>query len=113
MMLQIFTIYDEKAHAYLPPFFLPHIGQATRTFSDCINSADHQFGKHPHDYTLFALGHFDDNKAEIILADRKLIANGVEYLSLPATEGLTPGAPSNEKRDETQLRRDPQGGNSA
>lgn len=53
MHLKAFSVYDIKAAAYLPPFFLPTVGMATRTFSDCANSHDHQFGRNPADYILF------------------------------------------------------------
>ena len=80
-MIQImFTIYDEKAKAYLPPFFLPSEGMATRTFGDCLNSNDHQFSKHPSDYTLFRLGTFDDNGA-IMEYCKTVVGNGVEFLN--------------------------------
>jgi len=78
-MLQIFTVYDEKAMCFMPPFFVPAIGLATRTFSDCINSAEHHFSKHPADYTLFKLGTFDDNTGEFILEEKKSLGNGVEF----------------------------------
>ena len=58
MKYHMFSVYDEKARAYLPPFILPEIGMATRTFGDCINSEQHQFGKHPSDYTLFKIADF-------------------------------------------------------
>ena len=61
----LFSIYDEKAHAYLPPFTLPTAGMAIRTFTDCANAPDHAFSRNPGDYTLFELGVFDDNTAEI------------------------------------------------
>lgn len=61
----IFSIYDEKAKAYLPPFTLPASAMAVRTFTDCINSRDHAFSRHPGDYTLYELGVYDDNTAEI------------------------------------------------
>lgn len=61
----IFSIYDEKASAYLPPFILPTIGMAKRTFADCVNSKDHQFGAHPGDYCLVELGTFHDETGEI------------------------------------------------
>ncbi len=75
----MFTIYDSKAEAYLPPFFLPTEGMAARTFQECCNSADHQFGKHPHDYTLFKLGTFDDKTANIE-TERQTLGNGLEYV---------------------------------
>ena len=58
-MQKIFTVYDEKAEAYLPPFFLNTNGEAIRAITDCVNDLNHQFGKHPSDYTLFSLGTYD------------------------------------------------------
>ena len=84
----LFTVYDAKAEIYLPPFFVPTVGIATRAFSDAINSDTHQFGKHPHDYTLFRLGSFDDHDASISDQTPKSLGNGVEFLT-PATEEPT------------------------
>lgn len=81
MIHHIFTIYDQKAKAYLPPFYLPERGMAERTFSDCVNSNDHQFGAHPQDYTLFTIGLFDDSTAESTIYDAPvMLGNGVEYV---------------------------------
>jgi len=57
-----FSVFDQKALAYLPPFFMPEVGMATRAFTDMVNDTAHMFGKHPEDFTLFELGMFDDNK---------------------------------------------------
>ncbi len=76
----IFSIYDEKAKAYLPPFFLPEKGMAIRTFSDCVNDADHAFGRHPHDYTLFYLGEWLDHDGVLDICQRVVVGNGVEFL---------------------------------
>ena len=64
MIHRIFTVYDEKAEAYLPPFYFQAVGQAIRAFSDSANDPNHQFNKHPSDYTIFELGHFDDQDAK-------------------------------------------------
>ncbi|MDB4312225.1 hypothetical protein N9937_02220 [bacterium] len=80
MIHKIFTVFDVKARAYLPPFFLPEQGMAIRVFSDCINAKDHQFNKHPEDYTLFTLGTFDDSLAEISEIPAQSIHNGIELL---------------------------------
>lgn len=83
MKLKIFTIYDQKAKAYITPFFLPEEGMAIRTFSDCVNDKDHQFGKHPQDYTLFNIGAFADNTAQIHMNDAPItLGNGVEFLKV-------------------------------
>ncbi len=67
MILKIFSIYDQKAKAYITPFFLPTAGMATRTFTDMINDPKCAFSKHPEDYTLFSLGQFNDLTAETTL----------------------------------------------
>lgn len=63
--MNIYTIYDVKANAYLTPFFLPTDGMATRTFSDCANDNEHQFGKHPEDYILWKIATYDDSLGTI------------------------------------------------
>lgn len=86
MIQQLYTVYDEKADAFLPPFFVPTHGLALRAFKDCVNSKDHQFGKHPADYSLFYLGDWDDDTCEFTIVPRKALGNGVEFINrdLPA-----------------------------
>ena len=67
MIHQIFTVHDSKAEAYLPPFYLPARGAALRSFSDTANDASHAFNQHPGDYTLFALGTYDDSSSSFDL----------------------------------------------
>lgn len=78
MKFHMFSIYDEKARSHLPPFVLPEEGMAIRTFSDCINSIDHQFSKHPSDYTLIKIANYDDESGEVT-QDRRTIGNGIEF----------------------------------
>ncbi len=81
MVHKMFSIFDVKAMAYLPPFFLPQSEVAVRIFSDCVNSNDHQFGKHPGDYTLFELGSFDDSVCLVSCTAGALkVVNGLEVL---------------------------------
>ncbi len=61
MILRTFTVFDAKANAYLPPFCFGHIGEALRAFIDAAQDPNHKFHKHGHDFSLFHLGHFDDN----------------------------------------------------
>lgn len=72
MIQNVFAIYDQKANAYLTPFFLPTAAMAVRVFSDCVNSDDHQFGKHPNDYTLWHLGTFDDVTCQFVALEPKI-----------------------------------------
>jgi len=78
MKKRVFTIYDEKSEAYLQPFFLDTVGQAKRAVTDCVNDENHQFCKHPADYTLFELGTFDDSTGEFTQV-RKTHGNLIEF----------------------------------
>lgn len=87
MLLKIFTVYDCKAEAYLPPFYLSAVGQAYRHFADTASNAEHPFGKHPADYTLFQIGTFDDQHAGIAMLDAKIsLGTALEALQLEETE---------------------------
>lgn len=89
MLHKIFTVYDQKAEAYLPPFFLPQTGMAVRTFSDCVNNPEHQFGAHPSDYTLSEIGTWDESDGSIsVYKMAKSLGTGVEY---KITEKPEPG----------------------
>lgn len=67
MKSQIFSVYDVKAEAYLPPFYLRSCGEAERVFADCVGDSSHKFGAHPEDFTLFWLGSIDDQDASFEL----------------------------------------------
>jgi len=67
MLLQVFTVFDSKAEAYLPPFYMSAIGAALRNFGDTCSTPDHPFHKHPQDYCLFHIGSFDDATGHIEL----------------------------------------------
>ena len=80
MISYAFTVFDQKAGVYHPPFFQLTAGMAQRTFTDCVNDRSHQFGKHPQDYTLFAIGYFDDNKGHFEATPPETVCNGVEVV---------------------------------
>ena len=80
MKLVICTIQDSVASAFLPPFFLPNVKMAERAFLDCIDDPNHNFHKHPHHYTLYHLGTWDDNSGEMdILSTPIFVCNGAEF----------------------------------
>jgi len=83
---KIFTIYDSKAKAYLTPFFLHEDAMAVRVFADCINDTEHQFGRHPEDYTLFNIGKWSDDKAKLIPNNPISLGCGIEFVILEAQQ---------------------------
>ena len=82
MKHKIFSIYDTKAEAYLPPFFVHQEALALRAFSDAVNTEGHQFNMHPGDYTLFNIGAWDDNDCKIITNKTPInLANGITLMA--------------------------------
>ena len=86
MKYKTYSVYDEKAKAFLPPFVLPEQGQAIRAFSDCVNNKKHQFGMHPSDYTLFQIAAWDDADGIHTEIQKVPIGNGVEFLTAPLAD---------------------------
>ncbi len=76
----IYSIFDTKAKAYYPPFFLPNTDLAVRIFSDQVNDTNHTFNKHPEDYTLFQIGTFDDENAFIDPRAPELVTTALQLV---------------------------------
>ena len=88
MKHHMFVVYDVKANAYMQPWFLTQKGMALRAFSDCVNDSDHNFGRHPEDYTLFLIGTFDDTNANVLWETPKALGNGIEFVVQEKTNQL-------------------------
>lgn len=60
----IVSIRDRQAGVFSRPAFVPSEGAAIRSFGDEINRAapDNEMNRHPDDFDLFLLGHFNDNE---------------------------------------------------
>jgi hypothetical protein len=96
MILNIFTVFDSKAEAYLPPFYMSSIGQAQRAFTDSVSNPEHQFGKHPEDYTLFLIGNFDDSSCAIDMHTTPVsLGTGIELSSVSQVPKVPDGSAAN------------------
>lgn len=83
MKLFAFAIFDDKAKAYLPPFFLPTMAMGQRAFTTAVNDPTTEFGKHSADYTLFCLGEWDNLNAKFDLNEPYInVCNGMEVKDL-------------------------------
>lgn len=79
MIHKMFSVYDEKAKAYLPPFFLHTVGMAHRAFADAVNDPSHMFAKHPEDFYLFRVGEFNDESGVVeSVVPMELIVSGIQ-----------------------------------
>lgn len=81
MKLKMYCVHDVKAQAYITPWFMPTEGMAKRTFSDCANDVNHQFGRNPQDYTLFYLGEFDQQIGKFYPVTPESLGSAVEYVT--------------------------------
>lgn len=66
MMLFCYSIYDNKALVFHPPFYASTDAQASRTFADVVNDVNTNIGRHPADFSLFLVGSYSDQKGELM-----------------------------------------------
>lgn len=64
MKLDIFTVFDNAANAFLPPFYMHNEQMAYRAMKECLADENHKFSQHSPDFTLFKLGSYDDTTAK-------------------------------------------------
>lgn len=67
MILRVYSVFDSKVGAYLPPIYFRSKGEAIRSFSSAVAKEDHEFCRYAEDYTLFELGEWDDSDAKFKL----------------------------------------------
>lgn len=76
MELKIYSIYDNKAQAFLPMFTVRTHGEAIRSFTDICNNPKTNVNKYPEDFALMEIGTFNDS------------TGGVDALNVPKNIGL-------------------------
>lgn len=65
MLLNAYTLFDNKALVYSPPFFVNTDGAAVRMLGDLVADMNTQVGRHPGDFVLFCIGTFSDANASM------------------------------------------------
>lgn len=97
MMLSAYSIFDNKALVYHPPFFAPTDGSAVRSLSDLVSDTNTNVGRHPADFVLYCIGHYDDNKGQLIPAvplihvvDAIALVKNQQTHLFPLKDGETP-----------------------
>lgn len=64
MILKAYSIFDNKALQYHPPFFASTHGAATRMLADLVIDKNSNIGRHPGDYVLYCIGSYDDHNGQ-------------------------------------------------
>lgn len=71
------AVRDNAVEAFGQPFFVAHVGAASRAFVDDVRTPDSPAAKHPADYDLYEIGSFDDETAVLVSITPKLLLRGV------------------------------------
>lgn len=80
MKTGIYTVYDSIAKVHSSPIMLLNDDVAIRIMKNCVNNQEHNYSLNPTDYTLYKLGEFDDNTAEIT-SERTLLVSLLSLVS--------------------------------
>lgn len=65
MLLRAYSVFDSKAKAFIPPFFLQNDAMAVREFTNAVNDPGHKFHVNAEDYSLHSVAGFDDETGMI------------------------------------------------
>lgn len=63
MRQELCSIYDKRAQQYSPPMAFQTLGVAERAFHDAVHDTQSNIHKHPEDYQLYQIGHYDTDTA--------------------------------------------------
>jgi len=80
----VYSVFDSKAKAFIPPFFMSNDDVAVRLFAECANDNSHNFCKFSTDFTLFKIGFFDDESGLIeSLSPHENLGLAAQFKSIP------------------------------
>lgn len=78
--MKVLTVYDSKAEAYLPPFYMRTTAEAVRAYEATSNDPESNMCRYPEDYTLFEIGEWEDNQGIITMYEtKKSLGLAIEY----------------------------------
>lgn len=88
MVLRAYSIFDQKALQYHPPFFTSTDGAAVRSLLDLVSDVQTTIGRHPSDYVLYYVGDYDDQKGAMLPVSP--LVHVVDAISLVAPKSPLP-----------------------
>jgi len=95
MLLNAYTLYDQKALTYSPPFYCSAHGQAVRMVMDLAGDTNTMVGRHPADFSLHCVGQWNDATGDLLPAsNREFIADAISLLPKRQPDFFT-SAPAN------------------
>jgi len=76
MEIKIYSIFDNKAEAFMLPFFMHRDAEAMRAIATTAMDEQSSIYHHPLDYTLYRIGVFDNTNGSFV-ADREEIGTAL------------------------------------
>ena len=70
MQLRVYALLDTKAQYFGIPFFCQSDGEAVRACMEAANDMRSTIGRYPTDFSLFRIGHYDNQTAQLVPVDR-------------------------------------------
>ena len=78
MIKFLYVVYDSKSETYNTPFAEITDASAIRSFAGVCKNPDTILGQHPEDFTLFRIGHYNDQTSEITPQAPERLATGID-----------------------------------
>ncbi len=80
MNLHLYCVFDSTAAVYTAPTAMVNHPTAIRSFKSAVDEPGHAYNMHPMDYTLFCIGLYDDQTADIEIFDKRVsLGSAAEY----------------------------------
>lgn len=84
---KVFSVFDSKAKAWLPPFVSPNAAVALRAFESAANQAGHDFNRFAADFVLFEIGAWCESTGELLNVGEKVsLGVAIEFIKLPGVK---------------------------
>jgi len=78
--LNAYVSRDSKANVYNKPFFLGTHAEAIRAFHQAVKKEGTLLSEHPEDFSLYFIGSYDDNSAELEAVPPVHLANATDAI---------------------------------
>lgn len=78
-LMNVYTVCDTKAEAYLSPFVMRTDYEAQRAFEDSVNKPGTLIYDHPEDFCLFKIGTYSSTTGMITGGEHKSLGCGADF----------------------------------
>lgn len=67
MILEIYSIKDDKAGVFMPPAAVPHLVEMTRGIAQAMRDGQSKLALYPADFSLYRIGKMDQDSGHLIV----------------------------------------------